>query len=191
MPTLETERLVLREFEEDDLQAIQEYASDPKVVRYMAWGPNTEKDTQEFLQRAFDRRRKQPRTDYDLAIILKAENHLIGSGGIYIANPDHREAEIGYSFNRRFWGHGYATEAARTFVAFGFEELGLHRIYATCAPANVASARVMEKIGMQREGHLREHRWQKRRWRDSYLYAILEREWDRHPSSTTSLQGET
>ena len=178
MTTLETERLILREFEESDLQAIHEYASDPEVVRYMEWGPNTEKDTREFLQRAFDQRRKQPRTDYGLAVILKAETGLIGSGGIYIASQAHNEAELGYCFNRRFWGHGYATEAARAFVAFGFRELGLHRIYATCAPANAASARVMEKTGMQREGHLREHRWQKGRWRDSYLYAILEREWE-------------
>ena len=178
MTTLETDRLFLREFEEDDLQAIHEYASDPKVVRYMGWGPNTEKDTQKFLQRAFEQQRNQPRTDHDLAIILKAENHLIGSGGLYIGNPIHKEAELGYSLNRRFWGQGYATEAARAFVAFGFEELGLHRVYATCDPANVASARVMEKIGMQREGHLREHRWMKGKWRDSYLYAILEQEWD-------------
>lgn len=181
MTTLGTERLSLREFEESDLQAVHEYASDPKVVRYMGWGPNTEKDTREFLQRAFEQRQKQPRSGYGLAVILKAESRLIGSGGIHIANPDHKEAELGYCFNRYFWGQGYATEAARAFVAFGFEELGLHRIYATCDPANVASARVMEKIGMQREGHLREHRWMKGRWRDSYLYAILEQEWDQKP----------
>jgi RimJ/RimL family protein N-acetyltransferase len=179
MVTLETERLILREFEENDRQAIQEYASDPEVVRYIGWGPNTEKDTQEFLQRAFDRQREQPRTEYELAVVLKAENRLIGGGGIYI-NPDHKEAELGYTLNRRFWGQGYATEAARAFVAFGFEELGLHRVYATCDPANTASARVMEKIDMQREGHLREHRWMKGRWRDSYLYAILEQEWDQY-----------
>lgn len=177
MTTLETNRLFLREFQESDLQPIQEFSSDPEVVRYMSWGPNTEKDTQEFLQRAFKQQQKQPRTDYGLAIVLKAENRLIGSGGICV-NPDHKEAELGYCFNRRFWGQGYATEAARAFTAFGFEELGLHRIYATCDPANVASARVMEKIGMQREGHLREHLWMKGRWRDSYLYAILEQEWD-------------
>ncbi|MBN1813150.1 MAG: GNAT family N-acetyltransferase [Anaerolineae bacterium] len=181
MTTLETERLILREFEESDLQAIQEYASDPKVVRYMGWGPNSEEDTRAFLKRAFEQRSKQPRVEYGLAIILKTENRPIGSGGITIDNPDHKEAELGYCFNRRFWGQGYATEAARAFIAFGFEELGLHRIYATCDPANVASARVMEKIGMQREGHLREHRWRKGRWRDSYLYAILEQEWNREP----------
>jgi ribosomal-protein-alanine N-acetyltransferase len=181
MTTLETERLILREFEESDLQAIQEYASDPEVVRYMEWGPNTEKDAREFLQRAFDQRQKQPRSDYGLAVVLKSENQLIGSGGIHIVNADHKEAELGYCFNRRFWGQGYATEAARAFVALGFAELGLHRIYATCDPANVASARVMEKIGMQREGHLRDHRWMKGKWRDSYLYAILEQERDRKP----------
>jgi RimJ/RimL family protein N-acetyltransferase len=59
---------------------------------------------------------------------------------------------------------------------FGFRQLDLHRIYATCRPANVASQRVLEKVGMHREGHLRRHRWMKGRWQDSYLYAILKDE---------------
>jgi len=71
----------------------------------------------------------------------------------------------------------YATEAARALLTFGFGQLRLHRIFATCDPANTASARVLEKIGMQREGLLREHEWVKGRWRDSFLYAILDHEW--------------
>jgi ribosomal-protein-alanine N-acetyltransferase len=85
--------------------------------------------------------------------------------------------EILYLLNRQYWGHGYATEAVRAVLGFGFRELGLHRVYATCRPANVASSRVMEKVGMQREGHLRRHRWMKGAWHDSLLYAILEDEW--------------
>jgi RimJ/RimL family protein N-acetyltransferase len=178
MTTLETNRLVLREFEAGDWEAVHEYASDPQVVRYVEWGPNSEEDTRAFLQYALTPP-EQPRRQCSLAIVLKAEGRLIGGCSIAVSNPEQREGWIGYIFNRDFWGQGYATETARALVAFGFEQLGLHRILATCDPENVASARVLEKAGMRREGHLREHLWQKGKWRDSYLYAILEREWQR------------
>jgi hypothetical protein len=75
-----------------------------------------------------------------------------------------------------FWGKGYATETANALVDFGFDKLNLHRVFATCDPANTASAHVLEKIGMKREGRMREHMWARGKWRDSLLYAILEHE---------------
>lgn len=68
-------------------------------------------------------------------------------------------------------------QAVHAVPGYGFRELGLHRVYATCRPVNVACSRVMEKVGMQQEGHLRQHRWMKGAWHDSLLYAILEDEW--------------
>jgi ribosomal-protein-alanine N-acetyltransferase len=79
--------------------------------------------------------------------------------------------------NRKFWRQGYATEVAQALLKFGFNQLKLHRIFATCDPENIASAHVMEKIGMQQEGHIREHKLAKGKWRDSLLYAILDHEW--------------
>ncbi len=108
---------------------------------------------------------------------MKERNTLIGGGRISVSDERHREGFIGYILNRDFWGQGYATELAQALIAFGFEKLGLHRIYATCDIENKASAHVMEKIGMQREGRLREHRLQGKNWRDQYVYAILDREW--------------
>ena len=84
---------------------------------------------------------------------------------------------MGYWIARSFWGRGYATEAASAFLAFGFRELGLHRIWAWCIAENLASARVLEKIGMRQEGHLRQNEWMKGRWWDTLLYAILETEY--------------
>jgi RimJ/RimL family protein N-acetyltransferase len=81
------------------------------------------------------------------------------------------------------------TEAARAVLRFGFTELKLHRIFATCRPANIGSARVLEKLGMQREGHFRQHRWMKGAWHDSYLYAILDHEW--RPTKPTKRQSKT
>jgi RimJ/RimL family protein N-acetyltransferase len=175
--TLETERLILREFQETDFEAVHEYGSDPEVVRYLEWGPNTEHDTRNYLQSQIAQQDQQARRVYGLALVLKTSGGLIGACGIHIARPEHKEAFIGYVLNKNYWNQGYITEAARRVVQFGFENLGLHRIYATCDPANVASARVMEKVGMKREGQLREHKLAKGRWRDSLLYAILEQEY--------------
>lgn len=179
MTRLETERLLLREFEESDWEAVHEYGSDAEVVKYLAWGPNTEQETKDFVARQIASQHEEPRKRYGLAVVLKAEEHLIGSIELTVVSPEDRGGWIGYCLTRRFWGKGYATEAARAIIAFGFKELGLHRIFATCDVENVASARVLEKIGMRREGQLREHKWARRRWRDSFLYAILDHEWQR------------
>ena len=91
---------------------------------------------------------------------------------------DALEADIGYELAPDQWGRGYATEAARAIVAFGFTELRLHRISAWCIAENTASAHVLEKIGMWLEGRLRENEYFKDRWWDTLLYAMLET--DRH-----------
>jgi RimJ/RimL family protein N-acetyltransferase len=179
MEAVRTERLALRDLKESDWEAVHSYASDPEVVRYMDWGPNTKEDTENFIQRAIANQREQPRRNYTLAIVLKVEDTLIGGCGIHVSNPDNREGWLGYCLNRHFWRRGYATETARGLLEFGFTLLNLHRIFATCDPANIASARVLEKIGMQREGHLKQHKWAKGAWRDSFLYAILDHDWKR------------
>jgi RimJ/RimL family protein N-acetyltransferase len=176
---IRTVRLVLRDFEEMDWRSVHEYASDEEVVRYMPWGPNTVEDSKNFTKASIRSQQQEPRRNYSLAVVLKSQNRLIGGCGIYVSNPDEREGYIGYILNRNYWGQGYATEAAKALIEFGFEHLKLHRIYATCDPTNKASARVLEKAGMQLEGHIREYRWVKGKWRDSLQYAIIDREWIR------------
>ena len=174
---LETSRLVLRELRDDDAPAIHAYASDAEVVRYLDWGPNTPEDTAQFLARARAARAAIPRTAYHLAIVLAASGRLIGGCRIEIRLVANEAGDLGYVLGRPHWGQGYATEAIRALVAFGFETVALHRIWATCDIGNVASARVLEKLGMRREGHIRHAARRKGEWRDSYLYAILEPEW--------------
>ena len=155
MKDITTKRLRLRELQQKDMQAIHEYSSDPEVTRYMNWGPNTEQDTVTFVQKSIASQSEHPRTNYTFAVILKSENRLIGSCGIYLSNLGQREGFIGYVFSKGSWGKGFASETAATLVKFGFNELEFHRIFATCNPENVVSARVLEKIGMQKEGYLR------------------------------------
>jgi RimJ/RimL family protein N-acetyltransferase len=177
MISIQTSRLTLRDFSQNDWLPVHSYASDPEVVRYMDWGPNSEEETKCFIKRAIAYRQEQPRRNYDLAIVLEAEDKTIGGCGFHVSSPDNKEGWIGYVLHRDYWGKGYATETAGALLAFGFEQHKLHRIFATCFPANAASAHVMEKIGMKREGRFREHRWVKNGWRDSYFYAILDYEW--------------
>ena len=169
-----TERLVLRDFTMEDTPAVHRYGSDPDVVRYMPWGPNTWTDTQEFVRRKLDDQRADPRRRFDLAVTLASSGELIGACGLSIISTERRQGAIGYVYRRDVWGRGYATEAARALVALGFDRLGMHRIFSYVDVDNVASARVLEKAGMQREGLVRHDVQMRGEWRDSYLYAILE-----------------
>lgn len=172
-----TSRLVLREFEESDWLAALEYEADPEVVRYKGSEPATELAVRERIQRAADLAARQPRTLYEFAVTTIGKGVLIGRCNLTIGDPRNQEANLGYTLNPRFWGQGFATEAARALLALGFGELGLHRISAFCALENAASYRVMERLGMSREGVFRQHRWFKERWWDFCYYAILEHEW--------------
>lgn len=172
---LNTERLKLRELSQDDFQAIHKYAGDLEAVKYTPFGPNTEEETQEFINRALKQQREQPRTDYPLGIVLKHEDKLIGACGIH--DVTEVQASIGYILNRRYWGNGYATEAAKALIDHLFNELGVHRVYATCDPENHASINVLEKVGMSLEGRLRENTIIRGKYRDSLIYGILVDEW--------------
>lgn len=175
--TIETERLILREMDESDFEAIHTYAQDPEVSKYQPWGPNSEEETWGYLQQVLLLQRQSPRKGFEIAVVLKEENLLIGACSVHVSDAENREGWMGYCYNKAYWGQGYASEAAKAILEFGFRNLGLHRIFATCDPDNIGSARVLEKAGMQREGRLREHKLQKGKWRDSYLYAVLEGEY--------------
>ncbi len=173
---LTTERLVLREFAEDDWPAVLTYQSDPRYLRYYAWTGRTEEEVRAFVRMFISHQEEQPRRKFQLAVTLRGDGRLIGNCGVR-TDPGRREGDIGYELDPRHWGRGYATEAARAILAFGFAELRLHRVWASCVAENAGSARVLEKLGMRREGHFREHEWMQGRWWDTFLYAILDHEW--------------
>jgi len=176
MMRLETKRLIIREFTMTDMADVHRYASDPAVTEHTMWGPNAEEDTLQYLRMVIQYSEQTPRNNYELAITLKDGGVLIGGCGIYRMDTN---AEIGYCLNRDYWRQGYASEAAEAICRFGFETLGVHRIYATCRPGNVGSAGVLRRIGMTQEGHLREHLWFKEQFHDSYLFSILKDEFAR------------
>ena len=172
-----TARLCLREFRATDEADIHAYASDPEVVRYASWGPNTPEETRAVLDTWLAEQRRWPRSSVTLAIELVEEQRLVG--GIRLEERDavHRAADFGYTLDRAYWNRGIATEAARGLLDTAFRTLGYHRVWATCDTRNHASRRVLEKLGLRREGELRQDTIRRGAWTDTYLYAILKDEW--------------
>lgn len=168
------ERLCLRELILEDWVHVHTYASQDRVSRYQPWGPNTEKDSQNFVSQAIEDAKDEPRTRFAFAIVY--EGIMIGNGECNIRSFTNRIGEISYIVHPDYWGKGIATAVANRLIAFGLEELKLHRIYATCDPRNIGSSRVLEKVGMKKEGRMRENLLIKDGWRDSLLYSILEQE---------------
>jgi RimJ/RimL family protein N-acetyltransferase len=172
-PTLETARLRLRPYTEADIPELlpligtREVAATTLRIAH----PYTEQDARDFLQLA-----KDPDKLW-LTITLRSDGHQIGGIGLRV-EKQHQHAELGYWLGVPFWGHGYATEAAREILRYGFEMLALHRIFASHFKHNPASGRILKKIGMQHEGCQREHLCKWDQFVDSELYGILRREWE-------------
>lgn len=172
-----TDRLILREYAEDDLPAVLAYQSDERYFRYYPWTERTAADAREFLQMLIGWQREEPRRRFQFAITLPDSGDLIGSAGIRRKPDNDFEADIGYELAPEHWGNGYATEAATALINFGFRELKLHRISAGCIADSTASARVLERLGMTLEGRLRQSVYFKDRWWDALNYGLLEDEW--------------
>jgi RimJ/RimL family protein N-acetyltransferase len=170
-----TERLLIRDFTRADEAAVHGFAGDPAVTRFMEWGPNDIHDTRAFIAMAVAQPAHRDRTEFEFAAVLADPGRLIGSLSIRITEHRHQQGEVGYIFDQACWGRGYATEATRALLGFGFATLGLHRIAATCHPDNIGSARVLEKAGMAFEGRMRDHKFVRGQWRDSLLYAAVDR----------------
>ncbi|MGB2694113.1 MAG: GNAT family protein [Dehalococcoidia bacterium] len=173
-----TDRLILRDFVEGDWPPMLAWQRDPRHFRYYAWTEDrTEADVRALLQRFLGEQKVQPRRRFQLAITLPESGQIIGDAGIRRKTENDWEADIGYELAPEYWGNGYATEAARALVDMGFREWGLHRISSWCIADNVASARVLERLGLRLEGRLREADFFKGRWWDSLLYGLLVDEW--------------
>lgn len=179
--TLRTSRLLLRDFSPGDLEPLASYQRDAEYQRYYPAPPGGEPGTRELLDRFLGWQEEEPRSRFQLAIV-DSSGELIGTAGLRRAAPGSRVADLGYELAPSRWGRGYATEAARALVDFGFGELALHRIHAHCIAENGPSARVLERIGMRREGVFREHEFFRDRWWDVHWYGILASEWASLPA---------
>ncbi|MDR6552608.1 GNAT family protein [Paenibacillus qinlingensis] len=179
MSTLIGDRVHLREFNFNDWIDVHKYASQEIVCRFQPWGPNNEEQTQVFVRQILEDAKKTPRNRFVFAIIEQSTGKMIGAGEINIRSRTNLSGEIAYIIHPDYWGKGIATEVAKLLVNCGFKEFHLHRIYATCDPRNIGSAKVLSKVGMTQEGRLRDALLIKDGWRDSLVFGILQYEWDK------------
>ncbi len=174
--TLTGRAVTLREFRRDDAAAAFSVVGDEDVTRWLSFDARDRDSTQAMIDGALERAEITPRTEYYLAVTLP-DDELIGFARLGLNGM--QAAQLGYAIRRDLWGHGYATDATRTLVDFGFRQLGLHRISAAIGPDNEASIAMAKRLGMQYEGRIRDHVFTNGGWRDSLLYSVLAHEWQR------------
>lgn len=174
-PTLKTERLVLRPFHSGDAKAVQQLAGDRAIADMTLNVPHPYDDG---MAEAWIETHRPAFLEDKLAAfaVTRHEGTLIGCISLRI-NRRFARAEMGYWIGKAFWGQGYGTEAAREMLRYGFEDLGLNRIFAHYLDRNPASGRVMEKIGMLYEGHLRQHVKKWGQFEDLILFGIVKSDW--------------
>lgn len=175
MNKLPTSRLTLRLISLADLQVIHALHALPETDAYNALGiPASIAETQAVIT-PWVHAHDQPKIQqYTFAIERSSDQQFIGLLALKIGNPKYRKGEVWYKLHSAFWGMGYATEALKRLLTFGFEELQLHRIEAGVAVENIGSIKVLEKVGMIREGRKRKVLPLKSGWSDNFEYGILE-----------------
>jgi RimJ/RimL family protein N-acetyltransferase len=175
---LETERLLLRPFDDGDLEWVRALESRPEVVRYLYELPLSLDAARDVLARRKGMRGIDDERDA-LRVVgtLKETGEPVGDFGVWRLAREHLQGEIGFIVHPDHQGKGYATEAGALLLRLGFEEAGFHRICGRLDARNSASARVLERLGMRREAHLRENERIKGEWTDEVIYAILASEW--------------
>lgn len=172
-PALRTSRLVLGRFFPEDAPTLQRLAGDRAIADTTLSIPHPYTMDHALAWIDTQRREAVRRRSTNFAVRVSSGGPLVGCVGLRDIDPEHLQAELGFWIGREWWGSGYATEAAREVVRFGFEELGLNRIYAHHMARNPAAGEVLRRIGMQQEGVLRERvrKWEV--YEDVVMYAIL------------------
>ena len=179
-PTLHTASLRLRPFTDEDAGALFALHSNERVLRYWDSPPWSDPARSErFI--ATCRQIAEEGTGARVAMDRATDGRFLGWCGLTRFNPDYRSASLGYCLAEEAWGHGYATEAAGALLQWAFDTLDLNRVQAETDTRNLASARVLEKLGFVREGTLREDCIVNGDVSDSWVHGLLRREW--HPTA--------
>jgi ribosomal-protein-alanine N-acetyltransferase len=171
-PDLVSERLSLRRFRADDAADMFAYTSDDEVTKFLSWNSHkTVSDAARYIEQIL--------TAYDSGdwpawgIEVVSESKLVGAISLRNYSSVHKQAELSYVMNRAYGGRGIMTEAVARVIEYCFVDLKLERVEARCMADNIASERVMQKVGMTQEGTLRRHQFIKGRFHDFKVYSIL------------------
>jgi RimJ/RimL family protein N-acetyltransferase len=177
----ETARLRARPFTENDIEAFVAYRKNPEVARYQSWSDYTIEQGRELVASMQQLRPGIPGKWYQIALQEQESAELVGDLAIKVDSSEPREAEIGFTLAPDQQGKGYATEAVRGLLNYGFATLGLHRVIAVTDALNVRAAALLDRIGMRREGHFIDNVFFKGAWGSEFLFALLDNEWSSTP----------
>ncbi len=173
---LTTERLIIRPIKIEDANEIFNYRSDEEVNKYQGWIPTTVDDVAAFISKV-PKQINEPETWYQLVIIEKETETLIGDLGIHFFGKENKQAEIGCTLNKKFQQKGFATEAIKNVIDYLFQTLNKHRVIASVDPNNKSSIQLIERLGFRKEAHFIESFYMKGKWIDDVIYAMLKKEW--------------
>jgi len=185
---IRTERLLIREFQRSDREALLAIVADPDQIKHMLLFLDTEKQLDDFLSMVTTAVSDEPRLQWHLAVEEAETGLYVGSCCLMVETDSPSSAELGYWFLRDAWGKGYATESSAAMLEIGFRRLGYHRVWGKCHTNNAASVKVMEKLGMAYEGTLREHVWLRDSYRSSRIYGMLQSEYETTPAFASVLR---
>ena len=174
---LETKRLILRPLSLEDKDDLFEYRSDSETNRYQGWIPKTMEDVEVFIGK-ISKEINERGTWFQLAIIEKESQKMIGDLGIHFIDSEDKQVELGCTLNKDFQNMGFATEALIRVIDYLFRDLNKHRITTSIDPANKSSIRLVERIGFRKEAHFVQPLSVKGEWVDDLVYALIEKEWD-------------
>lgn len=167
----------MRWLSEDDVDALFEVFSDPKVMRYWSSGPLPNREAAAAMQREIAQGNlKESMWKWGLA--LRESNKIIGTVTLFNLNLSNGRAEIGYAMGSAYWGKGYMNEALTALIVHAFDVVKLRRLEADVDPRNTPSVSTLERLGFQREGFLRERWHVEGELQDAFFYGLLKREWD-------------
>jgi RimJ/RimL family protein N-acetyltransferase len=176
-PVLKSERLLLRAFVPDDEAAFQQFAVKEDFWKFLP-GPALDAGlVKRFIAARVIEGETPSGRDWLFCVAERQLERAIGMVRLSIASPEHRQGNIGFSFDGTLRGKGYASEAMQAVLRFGFAELGLHRITALADIENIRSHAVLQKLGFRVEGRLQQNFNVRGEWRDCDLFAILRSEW--------------
>jgi ribosomal-protein-alanine N-acetyltransferase len=175
----QTKRLTLREVSLADLTAIHELLSLPETDQFNTLGiPETTDVTAELVMGWLEENKSQERNSYVLSLEIPEARQFIGLIALYLGKSKYKKGEVWFKTHSSYWNKGYTTEALHCILQFAFKELDLHRIEAGCAVGNIASKRVLEKVGMVQEGLLRKNLPIRGEWVDNFKFAILDTDFE-------------
>jgi RimJ/RimL family protein N-acetyltransferase len=175
---LETKRVIIRPITLADKNEIFVYRSDTETNKYQGWIPKTIDDVETFIGK-ISTKINEPDTWFQLVIIEKKMQKIIGDLGIHFFDSENKQVEIGCTLNKDFQNKGYATESIKIVIDYLFKRLNKHRIITSIDPNNNKSIQLVERIGFRKEAHFVENLFINGKWVDDLIYALIERDWEK------------